>query len=314
MPDYKRYGIAGATLATILLTGQVMQMNASTQQTSVADIQSMPLPVEISNMELTSSEDVEDTVVASLDPDTTVKSASDEEVTQKPTATDSCQSDLAARPVAAALVDLRLEAPCAPNERIVFHHNGMMFAAATDGKGEVSVKVPALTETAVFIASFANGDGAVATTTVDEIAGFDRAVVQMQGGSGIGLHALEFGAGYEDSGHVSLASPRTVADGASGQGGFLVSLGDPELESPLIAEVYSFPTSMTKEAGEIALNVDIEITEANCNKDIEAQTMQVSGGGDMVVRDLDLTMPDCDAVGDFIMLKKVLNDLKVAFN
>ncbi len=312
MPDYKRYGIAGATFATILLTGQVMQMNASTEQATVAEVQSMPLPIEISDIELTSSEDDEAVVTAALDTGAQATSAADEQTA--PATSDTCQAELVARPIAAALVDLELEAPCAPNERIVIHHNGMMFAEATDSEGSLSVKVPALSETAVFIASFSNGDGAVATTAVKEITGFDRAVVQMQGQSGIGLHALEFGSDYDDAGHISAASPRTVADGASGHGGFLVSLGDATLESPLVAEVYTFPTTMTKQAGDIALNVDIEITEANCDKDIEAQTMQISQGADMLVHDLDLTMPGCDAVGDFIMLKKMLNDLKVASN
>jgi len=312
MPDYKRYGIAGATFATILLTGQVMQMNASTEQATVAEVQSMPLPIEISDIELTSSEDDEAVVTAALDTGAQATSAADEQTA--PATSDTCQAELVARPIAAALVDLGLEAPCAPNERIVIHHNGMMFAEAIDSEGSLSVQVPALSETAVFIASFSNGDGAVATTAVKEITGFDRAVVQMQGQSGIGLHALEFGSDYDDAGHISAASPRTVADGASGHGGFLVSLGDATLESPLVAEVYTFPTTMTKQAGDIALNVDIEITEANCDKDIEAQTMQISQGADMLVHDLDLTMPGCDAVGDFIMLKKMLNDLKVASN
>ena len=71
---------------------------------------------------------------------------------------------------------------------------------------------------------------------------------------------------------------------------------------------------MAKEIGDIALSVDIEITASNCYKDIEAQTLQTSRGEKIAVHTLDMSMPTCDAVGDFLMLKKLVNDMKVAFN
>lgn len=313
MPDYKRYGIAGATLATILLTGQVMQMTSAQKQASAAEVQAMPLPVEISDIELTAAE-TEATaapiVTAALDTD----KARPTQPRSAPKAEAICKAEMRAMPIAGALVELDLQAACWPNERVVIHHNGMMFAEATDAEGKLKITAPAMSEAAVFIASFAGGEGAVATTKVDTLKEFDRAVVQMQGGSGVGLHALEFGASYGQSGHISALKPGDLADGATGYGGFLISLGDPKLDNPLVAEVYSYPSAISRSAGDIELNVDIEITEANCGKDLEAQTMQLSQGGEIKVRDLDMTMPDCDAVGDFIMLKKMLNDLKVAFN
>lgn len=308
MPDYKRYGIAGATLATILLTGQVMQMSSGTQRASAADVQAMPLPVALSGITLTAAEEGA-IVPASLDSSLDLLSGSDQ-----PETSDTCKITMSAKPIAAALVDLEMSAPCAPNERVVIHHNGMMFAELTDSAGTFKTTVPALSETAVFIASFASGEGAVANATVEELSSYDRAVVQMQGNSGIGLHAREFGADYGDRGHVWRENPAQVADGVTGHGGFMVKLGNTKLENPLLAEVYSFPAAMAKEIGSIALSVDIEITNGNCDQDIEAQTLQTTRGGQITVQTLDMSIPACDAVGDFLMLKNLVNDMKVAFN
>jgi len=166
----------------------------------------------------------------------------------------------------------------------------------------------------VFIASLAGGAGAVANVTVEEIFSYDRAVVQMQGNSGIGLHAREFGAEYGDPRHIWSERPGDIVDGVTGHGGFLIQLGDSSLENPLVAQIYTFPSGMAKEIGDIALSVDIEITASNCDKDIEAQTLQTSRGEKIAVQTLDMSMPTCDAVGDFLMLKKLVNDMKVAFN
>ncbi|MCV2892546.1 hypothetical protein [Lentibacter sp. XHP0401] len=308
MPDYKRYAIAGATMATILLTGQVMQMTSGKKHVSAADVQAMPLPVALSDIKLTAAEE-EAIVTASLD-----STVSASQGAEQPKVSDACKVGMTATPMAAALVNLELSAPCAPNERVVIHHNGMMFAEVTDDAGMFTTTIPALSETSVFIASFASGEGAVANAKVEEISSFDRAVVQMQGNLGVGLHAREFGAAYGEKGHIWREAPGEIADGATGFGGFLIQLGDASLESPLMAEVYSFPSGFAKEIGSVELSVDIEITAANCNKDIEAQTLQTSRGAQITVQTLDMSMPACDAVGDFLMLKKMVNDMKVAFN
>ncbi|MBU2981065.1 hypothetical protein KO498_04485 [Lentibacter algarum] len=313
MPDLKRYGIAGATLATILLTGQVMQMASNDKAAKVAAIQAMPLPVEISDIKLTASDgsDAEASVLAALD---VGKSESQSPVRSVPVENDSCEITMLAAPKAAALVSLTIQAPCQPNERVVIHHNGMMFAEATDSIGTLETTVPALAETAVFIASFASGEGAVVTTNVDTLPSFDRAAVQVQGTSGISLHAREFDAEYGTEGHVWSDTPGSIADAATGQGGFVLQLGDATLDNPITAEVYTFPTSIAKTEGEVLLSVDIEITATNCGQDIEAQTLQTDSSGGIKVQNLDMTMPDCDTVGDFLVLNNLVKNLKVASN
>jgi len=55
-----------------------------------------------------------------------------------------CEVVAKARPMAAAMVNLTLDAPCLPNERLTVHHNGMIFTQTTSSAGSLDINVPAL--------------------------------------------------------------------------------------------------------------------------------------------------------------------------
>ena len=226
--------------------------------------------------------------------------------------TGTCEITMSGMEIAGALVKLDLDAPCLANERVTLHHAGMMFTETTDAAGKLEVVAPALTKDAEFIASFANGEGSVARVDITSLDLFDRAVVQSDEQSSVGLHALEYGADYEDRGHISAENPGEIADAALGKGGFILTLGNPALDNAKVAQVYTFPASMATETGEVALSVEIEVTNANCGLDLEAQALETRRGGPVTAHSLDLTMPDCDAVGDYLVLKNLVDDLKVA--
>lgn len=225
-----------------------------------------------------------------------------------------CDIGLTADPAPAAMVDLMLDASCLPDERFTLHHNGMMFHALTDDAGRSAIRVPALAENAVFIASFKSGDGAVAQIEVPTMAFYDRVVVQWRGDAGLGLHALEFDATYFAKGHVHAGDPGDMGGAASGDSGFLTRFGDDTGPEALMAEVYTFPSRMSGTGGNIGLSVEAEVTAVNCGKQVEAQTLQLKPGQPLRTNDLTLYMPECDGSGDFLVLKNLLEDLKVAAN
>lgn len=225
-----------------------------------------------------------------------------------------CDITMNGTEIAGALVKLSLSAPCLPNERVTMHHNGMMFTESTDDEGKLDLAVPALAENAVFIASFPNSKGAVANVNVTTLALYDRAVVQSEFSSGIGLHALEFGADYTGEGHIWSNAPGEVAAAATGKGGFMTLLGNPAISEGSMAQIYTFPSGLADRSGDVTLSTEIEVTNMNCGHEIEAQALEVNAGSQPKMQTLNLTMPDCDAVGDFLVLKNLLNDLKVAAN
>jgi hypothetical protein len=209
---------------------------------------------------------------------------------------------------------LRLQATCLADLPVTLHHSGMMFNAHTDAEGMLAIVVPSLAENAVFIAAFDNGFGAAAATSVPDVTKYERIVVQWQGRSGIELHALEFDADYNSAGHVWSSAQRDPQVAIQGQGGFITMLGDQLARDSRIAEVYSFPAGHARRSGAVNLSVEAEITAANCGQDVSAQTIEYRSGGPLKVQDIQLFMPGCDTIGDFLVLKNVLEDLKIASN
>lgn len=225
-----------------------------------------------------------------------------------------CEAVFAALPSAAAMADVMIEAPCQPNARVTIHHNGMMFTTSTDAEGLLSATVPALAEEAMFMAAFANGQTLVARTEISSLMFYDRAVVQWKGDAGLQIHALEYGADYGDEGHVWMQAPGEIAAAATGRSGFITRLGDADSPEALLAEVYTFPTGTATDMGDIALSVEAEISERNCNSSVEAQTIQFWPDRALKVQDVVLEMPECDSFGGFLVLKNLLEDLTIAAN
>jgi len=233
---------------------------------------------------------------------------------EQPSPAFGCEIAFSAETMAAAMVKLALFAPCMPNERFTVHHNGLIFATATDAGGKSSLTVPALNEKAVFIATFASGRSAVAQARVDSLEYYDRAVVQWSGAQGPQIHALEYGADYGDAGHVWDGSPRDLSIAAAGKGGFLTRLGDASLPEPRLAEVYTFPAGTALREGKVRLSLEVAVTKGNCGQDITAQALQKSGAKRLRVRELSLAMPGCDAAGDYLVLKNMFDNLSIAHN
>ncbi|SLN21302.1 hypothetical protein ROJ8625_00792 [Roseivivax jejudonensis] len=231
-----------------------------------------------------------------------------------PDQTPDCDVRLDATPIAGAMVRLAVTAPCHPEARVSLHHNGLMVSAATDETGVLSIDMPALSESALFIASLPGEAGAIARADVSSVPFYDRIVLQWQNDTGLELHAREWGADYFSDGHVWHDSPGSLKDAVRGEGGFLTRLGDPDLADPRLAEVYSYPAGTSARTGAIAVSVEAEVTSANCGADISAQTLEARSDAPLAVRELTLAMPDCDAVGEYLVLKNLIPDLKIAAN
>lgn len=224
-----------------------------------------------------------------------------------------CEPRMTAIPQDAAMVDLALSS-CQPQARVTIHHNGMMVQAITDAGGALQITLPALAEVALFIAEFQDRQGAVATVTVPTLADYDRVVLQWRGDEGFLLNAFEFDAAFGQDGHRYRDTPGTLEAAALGSGGVVTQHGDTAADDGLRAETYTFARSASQRVGKIAFSVEAVVTEANCGREIAAQSLQLSGGTGLAVRELVLTMPDCSAMGDYIVLNNMAEDLIIAAN
>lgn len=316
------YLLGGVTLVCALGTGYVMQYGFSLPQQGgkAADTR-----LEISEIKQTSAALALPMIPADRPPEAhlpdapvVIKAAAEGDLPEAAlpealaAAGFSCDITMSATPIAGALVDVELIAPCRASERVTIHHQGMMFTDVIQPDGSLSVSVPALAEQAVFIASFANGEAALATTDVSSLPFYDRVVVQWKGDAGLQLHAREFDAGYFTDGHIWAAHAGNLTAAAKGEGGFLSRLGSADIPEALFAEVYSFPAGTARRGGEILLSVEAEVTAGNCETQVEAQTLDIRQGGDLRARDLTLQMPSCEVLGDFLVLKNLVEDMTIA--
>ncbi|SMX41357.1 translocase [Octadecabacter ascidiaceicola] len=218
--------------------------------------------------------------------------------------------DAAVGPIAS--VTLSVSAPCHASSAFTVHHQGMMFTAMTDDTGTAELSVPALAEVAVVIAAFEGGDGAVATTTVPDFTNYDRAVLQWQGDESVMLSAYEGDAVFGDENHIHMTNPGDANRVETATGGYLIRLGEDSVEKALMAEVYTFPSGMMGSDFEVTLVAEAEITAGNCGQELTAQSLQVSPTGQTSALDLTMIMPECDAVGDFLILQNMFEDLTLA--
>lgn len=311
----KEFRTAIAVIACALGTGYVMQ-NSPFETREGTSVPAGGAVLEMEEITLTSAEFDHTTELPGADAVLTNVSAP--QTLSSPRLPEpvlaACDITAEARPGEAAMVQLRLSAPCLPNERVTMHHHGMMFTETTSSDGTLDLIVPALARDAVFILAFPNGDGAVAQTRVEEVGDFDRVVLQWKGDTGFHLHAREFGADYDAEGHVWAGAPRDMSAAAEGTGGFLTRHGDPAASDALRAEVYTFPARAASRAGNVDLTVETMVDRANCGLEIEAQSLEMTAGGAIRSRDLTLAVPECDAAGSFLVLNNLVQDLKVARN
>ncbi|MEX0302166.1 MAG: hypothetical protein AB3N24_07060, partial [Leisingera sp.] len=221
--------------------------------------------------------------------------------------TAACSVTATAQAAPTAMVSLAVSAPCHAGEQLTVHHSGMSFTAVLSQSGQYEAMVPALAQTAVFIAETANGNGAVAVAEVPDINAIERVVLQWSGNSGFEIHAREFGAAYGSAGHVwHGANPGAGA-------GQAVRLGDESLLAPRIAEIYTLLTGQAGQPGTVSLTAETEVTAGNCGQDISAQALQLHDGR-LTSRDLVMAMPGCEALGSFLVLNNLVEDLKIASN
>jgi hypothetical protein len=165
----------------------------------------------------------------------------------------------------------------------------------TDAEGEYSAFVPALSATVRVDAFLADDSHLQAETDLPEVADYARMVVQWSGADAVSLHAFHRGAEFGGDGHIHALNPFDPAL----EEAFLVGLGDADAAEPLLAQVYSVPMS---EAAGASLQLEVDVTSGNCGTDMIAYVLPKFGARDADMRELGLSMPDCDATGGMVLV------------
>lgn len=200
-----------------------------------------------------------------------------------------------------AMIGISLLASCQADQRVVLKHAGIAVTARTSASGALVTTLPALTAVADVEVLFPGGEKARGSVPTKDFAGLQRFAVQWQDKDAFQLHAFENGAGYDQPGHISAAYA-----GTAGITGYVTVLGDASVDLPLLAEVYTFGGA---EKTEVLL--EAAITPTTCGREILGEAIFATAGS-VEISDLTLAMPACDAVGDILVLKNLLEDMTLA--
>jgi hypothetical protein len=215
---------------------------------------------------------------------------------------DACQVTLDVVPGAHGMLDLTLLSPCKPSTRVVLRHGGLAVTGRTSASGALFTALPAMESPGEVSAMFPDGTVARGAAPVD-LSGIRRFAVQWMGDDRFALNAYQGGAAYGAPGHVH-AGAEGQADGGSG---WMIPLGDASVDLPMLAEVYTWPA----QAADVAIDLEATVTEATCNRELLGETLE-SQAGKVVRADITLAMPDCAAVGDFLVLNNLLAGMTTA--
>lgn len=221
---------------------------------------------------------------------------------------DACPVSLDLSSADNALIAVTLIAPCHADERVVLKHAGLTVTAKTTLTGALFADMPALVKDAQVVVMFKDSTTVAASLVVPEMAALHRFAVQWQQDDAFQLHGFEDGSDFGGPGDVSAATPHQPIAGAPAKGGFLTLLGDATTDLPMLAQVYTYPKDSNIKP---EIVVEAAVTEATCGRELLGQTLQTTAGT-VKVSDVSLAMPDCDAVGDYLVLKNLVPDMTIA--
>jgi hypothetical protein len=201
-----------------------------------------------------------------------------------------------------AMLALALSAPCAAGQRVVLRHAGLAVAEALDADGRLALDLPALDAAGAVSVLFADASIAIAEAPLEDTDLPRRFAVQWMADDAFQIRAVEAGQAYGDAGNVSVEAP------VSAQGGYLVTLGDPVLDLPMRAQIYTWPADPALHADPV---VEAVVTDATCGRDLLGETL-LSQDGKTIVTDLTVSMPGCDALGDILVLNNLAGGVTLA--
>lgn len=202
------------------------------------------------------------------------------------TAEEGCSPTLSAAPMVDALIELSLDAPCHPNERLVISHNDLAFSASTDEEGRFSAYVPALATEAKIDVFLAEDIYLQAAASVPEADDHVRVALQWSGEASFALHAYHDGASHGENGHVHALRPFDPNLEES----FLISLGESGGPEPMVAEIYSVPVTFVENS---RLEIEFQFNEQQCGQEFTAFLADNRTDGLGTLKEVTFAVADC---------------------
>ena len=189
-----------------------------------------------------------------------------------------------------AMLAVRVSAPCIPYDMVRLEHEGLSFTVPMPMTGELDLLLPALTADAVVKVHLSDGTVLSADTEVPDARNYARVALQWDG---------------VDPGALVAKAPK-VLDGT------LMHLGQSVDAKGSVLHVFSSRMDTQTASGVVRLSVLAPVTASNCKSGHEARVRRGVPGEPAATYDLRLKGLGCDAIGESLELKNVLQDLQLS--
>ncbi|MBT2131765.1 hypothetical protein [Aliiroseovarius lamellibrachiae] len=223
-----------------------------------------------------------------------------------------CSLSLAATPAKMAMITLDVAAPCSANAEVEFSHAGLRFTERLNENGNGSYVLPALMKDAKIVARLADGAFTEIDLTIPDAGLYRRAALVWEGATGLQLHAFEEGADYGGEGHIWAEAPGNADRITQGQGGFVTMLGS--VSQGYAADIYTYPATMMRSMSGPEISIEAQVLETTCNVPVAGTFLRANGSTAPVESSVSISAPGCDAIGEFLVLQGLPQDLKIALN
>ena len=220
-----------------------------------------------------------------------------------------CRAELATLEKPAGMIGLTITAPCWPSSPVQIRHSGLEISETLDAQGRLSVDLPALSANARIEVAYPDNTFGHAALELPEVETLYRVALAWEGAQILTLHALELGAIYGERGHIYAGHPGTPDRVIRGVGGFMTRLGD---GTGGVAEIYTYPREDVRTRGVVRLSAEAEVTSETCGQAAQARAIQTDALGGLQSSEVLLSMPDCEALGEIVLLKNLFRDLRLA--
>jgi len=196
-----------------------------------------------------------------------------------------------------AILRIHVEAPCRPYAILTVAHAGITISGMTSHIGSFDTEFPALESPANVTVRVENGAPTILGAEVPDIDRFERVALGWEGDAEFRIVASRDG--------KRLKPGTTLRE---------MRLGDPAATPARMAEVFSYPVADETDPGIIRLALEVPVTKGNCGGEARARLVRKSPGFDPEAADLAVAVPDCSAVGEYLVLKNLLRDVRIARN
>lgn len=220
-----------------------------------------------------------------------------------------CGLNLSAEPLRGARVQLAIIAPCHKNKVITISHAGLRFTEIVDETGRITIIIPVLSDPATIKVSFADGTSKSISAPAKDLSSLHRTGIAWAGQVDLQLHVDQSLYKASKSTRITAQNARSYKQSYLQGGGYLSSLGNSAVENGAFIQIYSIENS-----SDIFADFDVVLQNPSndCGTQITINTVQYSAASGIELTSKNISLRNCSAESENIVLKNMLRNLIVA--